>query len=128
MARDQISLSHAKTMRAGPTPAEARLWYHLRAHRFGGHKFRRQTVIGPYIADFTCRSAMLVIEIDGDSHGDRVSEDAERTRQIELRGWHVVRFSNGDVMGKIEAVLEQLGALLAPLPALSPEGERESST
>ncbi|HEY1125530.1 MAG TPA: endonuclease domain-containing protein [Sphingobium sp.] len=103
-------------MRIVPTPAEAALWYHLRAHRFGGAKFRRQTVIGRYIADFTCRAAMLVVEVDGDTHGARSEADAERTQFVEAMGWRVVRFSNADVMGNIEAVLDRIEALLAPLP------------
>lgn len=67
--RDRKSLGFAKQLRSSLTPAEARLWYHLRAKRFAGVKFRRQSVIGPFIADFTCRVAMLIIEIDGDTHG-----------------------------------------------------------
>jgi len=108
-------------MRSMPTPAEAKLWYHLRAHRFGSIKFRRQTVIGTYIADFTCRTAMLVIEVDGDSHGVRTETDAERTRFIEATGWRLLRFSNAEVMGNIEAVLERVeAALKAPLPSPLP--------
>ncbi|MBO9671672.1 MAG: endonuclease domain-containing protein [Sphingobium sp.] len=103
-------------MRSVPTPAEAALWYHLRAHRFSGAKFRRQTVIGPFIADFTCRTAMLVIEIDGDTHGLRTKADAQRTELIEKAGWRVVRFSNAEVMGNIEAVPGRIEALLIPSP------------
>ena len=117
MARLRTSLSNAKSMRSVPTPAEAALWYHLRAHRFDGVKFRRQTVIGPFIADFTCRSAMLVIEIDGDMHGDRAAQDAERTAFIEARGWRVVRFTNADVMGNLEGVLQRLLGLLGRAPS-----------
>ncbi len=113
-------------MRTAPSPAEARLWYHLRAHRFAGIKFRRQTVIGPYIADFTCRAHQLVIEIDGDSHGERILLDEQRTSYLETQGWHVVRFCNNEVMENIEGVHDRLAALLAPLPALSPQGEREN--
>ena len=61
--RDGKSLGFAKQLRRELTPAEARLWYHLRAKRFSGVKFRRQTVVGPFIADFTCRAAMLVIRL-----------------------------------------------------------------
>lgn len=119
MARHQNSLRNAKSMRTNQTIAEERLWYHLRAHRFEGAKFRRQTVVGPFIADFTCRTAMLLIEIDGDTHGDRIDQDAERTKYLESKGWHVVRFTNTDVMGNVEAVLERILALLSPpLPSL----------
>ena len=107
------------------TASEARLWYHLRAKRFSGAKFRRQTVIGPFIADFTCRAAMLVIEIDGDTHGSTAEYDAERTAYLEQQGWSVLRFTNTDVMHNLEAVLSSIGQRLPLSPALSPEGERE---
>jgi very-short-patch-repair endonuclease len=98
------------------TPAEIRLWHHLRAARFDDHKFRRQTVIGPYIADFTCRSAMMVVEIDGDTHAMQVNYDARRTAFLEEQGWRVVRFTNADVMGNLEGVLQKLQSSLSPSP------------
>ncbi|HWV13627.1 MAG TPA: DUF559 domain-containing protein [Sphingobium sp.] len=119
--RDRKSLKFAKRLRTDMTTAEARLWYHLRAKRFSGVKFRRQTVIGPFIADFTCRAGMLVIEIDGDTHGSTAQYDAERTAYLEQQGWHVLRFTNSDVMHNLEAVLYSIGQRLP----LSPEGERE---
>jgi hypothetical protein len=78
--RDPELLHRAKEMRTNPTPAEARLWYHLRAHRFENHKFRHQTVLAPYIVDFTSRTAMLAIEVDGDTHATQQDYDARRTR------------------------------------------------
>ena len=58
----------ARANRRPLTPPEARLWRHLRDRQLGGLKFRRQQVLGPYIADFCCFEARLVIELDGDSH------------------------------------------------------------
>jgi very-short-patch-repair endonuclease len=98
------------------TPAEIRLWHHLRAARFDRWKFRRQTVIGPYIADFTCRAAMLVVEIDGDTHAGQVTYDAHRTTFLEEQGWRVIRFTNADVMGNLEGVLQRLQTSLCPSP------------
>ncbi len=98
------------------TPAEIRLWHHLRAHRFDQWKFRRQTVIGPYIVDFTCRTAMLVVEIDGDSHAMQAGYDASRTAFLESHGWRVIRFTNADVMANPEGVLQQLQSSLSPSP------------
>ena len=123
--RDRKSLGFAKQLPRDLTPAEARLWYHLRAKRFAGAKFRRQTVIGPYIADFTCRAAMLVIEIDGDTHGSTDEYDANRTAYLSEQGWSVIRFTNTEVMQNIEAVLSTIAQHLPLSPALSPEGERE---
>jgi very-short-patch-repair endonuclease len=93
---------HAKIMRREPTPAEARLWHHIRARRSEA-KFRQQAVIGRYIVDFACRQQMLVIEIDGDTH---VDNEARRTEFIESAGWRIMRFTNAEVMGNLEGVLE----------------------
>jgi very-short-patch-repair endonuclease len=54
----------AKGMRKQMSDAERSLWHHLRAHRMLGYKFRRQVVIEPYIVDFVCLEAMLIIEAD----------------------------------------------------------------
>ena len=110
--RDARLLKLAKWMRSNPTPAEARLWYQLRAKRFESWKFRHQTVLAPYIADFTCRSAMLLVEVDGDTHALTVEDDVRRTAYLEGLGWRVLRFTNADVMGNIEGVLITLSAAL----------------
>ena len=62
-----MRLDQAKKLRANMTDAERRLWYWLRAHRFDGHKFKRQIPIGPYVVDFACLNRKLVVEVDGDS-------------------------------------------------------------
>ncbi|MBJ6120343.1 endonuclease domain-containing protein [Sphingomonas sp. BT553] len=103
-------------MRSEMTPAEVRLWHHLRAGRFDQLKFRRQTVIGPYIADFTCRAAMLVVEVDGDTHATQTTYDANRTTFLEQQGWRVIRFTNADVIRNLEGVLQQLQSSLSPSP------------
>jgi len=115
--RDQILLERAKRMRHEPTPLEQSLWLALRAKRFGGAKFRRQVVIGRYIVDFACRlPRMLVIELDGDTHGSQAGYDTERTEVLEARGYEVIRFTNAEVATNLEGVLT---AILAALP-LSP--------
>ena len=50
-------LDNAKVLRSNQTEAEQRLWYHLRAHRFMGLKFKRQKPMGRYIVDFVCLAA-----------------------------------------------------------------------
>ncbi len=125
--RDQRLLGYAKRMRRELTPAEQKLWSHLRAKRFESAKFRRQVVVGPYIADFACRiPRMLIVEVDGDTHAESGAYDDERTRFLTGRGYRVVRFSNSDVMKNLDGVLFAIAAALEtpPLPALSPEGER----
>ena len=115
--RDPRLTAYAKSMRREPTPQESRLWLQLRAKRLAGTKFRHQKVIGPYIADFACRDPMLVIELDGDTHGASQHYDAVRTAYLETRGYRVIRFANSDVMenltGVLEAILEALRATAA---------------
>src|SRR5690606_32475651 len=104
--RDQILLERAKAMRRVQTEPEQRLWLALRAKRFEGAKFRRQVVIGRYIADFACRMpVMLIVEVDGDTHADRRGYDKSRTAFLEQKGYRVIRFNNDEVMGNLEGVL-----------------------
>lgn len=65
----------ARKLRQDATPPERMLWHLLRNRRLGGYKFRRQQPIGPFIADFYCEAASLVVEWDGHSHHDRVEID-----------------------------------------------------
>ena len=113
--RDQTLLERAKKMRREATPPERALWRYLKSDQLGGAKFRRQVVIGPYIADFACRTPlMLVVELDGDTHGAQEDYDAERTRFLESKGYRVLRFSNRDVGQNMEGVLETIRATLTP--------------
>ena len=128
--RDHAALEHAKAMRQEMTEPEKRLWYQLRAKRFEGIKFRRHKVVGNYIPDFSSNDPKLIIEVDGDSHGLSEDYDARRTASLEKAGYRVVRLTNADVMGNMDGVLVLLTEILremralAPLPTLSPEGER----
>ena len=88
-----------------PTP-ERKLWYHLRNRNLGGFKFRRQVTIGPYIADFACMEAKLIVEADGGQH--TVEGDARRTAYLEGVGWKLLRFWNNDVLQHADAVLETI--------------------
>jgi very-short-patch-repair endonuclease len=51
------------------------LWYHLRDRRMADHKFRRQRPIGPYIADFACLEAKLIVELDGGQHVEQAYDE-----------------------------------------------------
>lgn len=118
-------LELARQMRSEMTQPERELWIALRAKRFNGVKFTRQVVIGPYIADFVCRSRKLIIELDGATHDD-ASRDDQRTAFLEAQGYRVIRFWNNDVMTNLDAVLGALSEALAtaPLPNPLPGGER----
>src|SRR5947209_18322425 len=105
----------ARELRANGNSAEKRIWSMLRSGRLAGLKFRRQYVIGKYVADFVCLSARLVIEIDGDTHDeDARIKDAKRTEDLEAAGYRVIRFWNNYVLsdrdgGVADAIFEALG-------------------
>src|SRR4051812_4575432 len=121
-------LERALGMRREMTAPEHKLWYALRAKRLDGAKFRRQVVIGRYIADFACRiPRMLIVEVDGDTHVGQEQYDCARSLYLNERGYSVMRFANSEVMGNLDGVLVTIQEALRtpPLPTLSPEGERE---
>ncbi len=126
--RDPRLTRFAKANRTQMSEPALRMWLHLRAKRFSSVKFRREKVIGDYIADFSANDPKLVIEIDGDTHDVDDAPDRIRTGYFEGRGYRVLRYSNLDVMQNIEGVLMHLTDVIAemrpPLPTLSPEGER----
>ena len=103
-------LGHARGMRREPAPAERKLWWGLRDRRLSGFKFRRQQVVGPFVADFYCARCRLIIELDGDTHAARAADDARRTAWLARNGHEVVRFVNDDVHHNLTGVL---GAILA---------------
>src|SRR3981081_1263739 len=117
MRRNALMLERAKQLRVNTNPSEERMWSIVRARRLAGLKFRRQHVIGAYIADFVCLPAKLVIEVDGDSHGSAEAElkDAKRTDEIERTGYRVIRFWSNDVLSDREGGIEDmiLEALMA---------------
>ncbi len=125
--RSDVMLSYAHKMRRQPTEAEKRLWRHLSSARLGGHKFRRQAILGPYIADFYCPQKRLAVEVDGDTH--ILETDATRDEALRNQGIEVVRIRNEDVLTNMDGVLRYLLIELDrradrwPHPNPSPEGE-----
>ena len=101
----------AQKLRREPTKAEVRLWSHLRGRQMGV-QFMRQFQIGKAIADFACRRARLVIELDGGQHADSLTDD-ERTRIIEDHGYSVIRFWNNEVLANTDGVLTVIAESLA---------------
>ncbi|MGI8518413.1 MAG: endonuclease domain-containing protein [Acidimicrobiia bacterium] len=90
----------AATNRKAMNDAETRVWVRIRRRQLGV-KFRRQVVIGPYIADFACIALKLVIEIDGGQHFEN-TYDAARDEYLRLHGWTVIRIESADVVGDPE--------------------------
>ena len=108
---DKILTPVARKLRRGATEAEALLWQRLRARQIEGAKFVRQAPIDRYVADFACRGAMLVIELDGGQHAENEA-DVTRTAVLENFGFKVIRFLNNDVLENMEGVLEAIRAEL----------------
>ena len=106
----------AREMRRLPTPAEERLWEHLRGHRFEGFGFRRQHALYWFVADFYCAKARLIIELDGAVHDSRQEQDAWRDTYLRGLGLKVLRFRNEDVMEFLPRVLDRIGAELRTVP------------
>ncbi|MBV8889831.1 MAG: endonuclease domain-containing protein [Alphaproteobacteria bacterium] len=104
----------ARRLRQNPTKAEIRLWSRLRRTQLGGSRFRRQQPIGPYIVDFFCPAAKLIVEVDGGHHAD---DGPERTRWLESRGYRVIRFWNNEVLENTEGVILAIVGALPPPPA-----------
>lgn len=109
-----MTLQLARQLRGEATDVENELWYHLRAGRMNGVKFRRQHPIPPYVVDFYCEAYKLVIELDGSQH----SEVGDRTRTLflEKRGLNVLRFTNHEVLQHKQAVLDAIWNVVARSP------------
>ena len=101
---------YAKTYRSQPTEAENVLWQLLRGKKLENLKFRRQHIIGPYIADFVCLSCHLIIEVDGLIHQlpENRASDEERTSWLRKKGFDVMRFTNKEVLGNPEGVFKKI--------------------
>jgi very-short-patch-repair endonuclease len=115
-------VEHAHRLRRHSTDAERLLWNHLRSRRLEGYKFRRQVVITPYIADFVCIEAKLIVEADGGQHAEQGEYDAKRSTRLEAMGYRVLRFWNHQILHETQAVLEQIRRVLIESPHLQGEG------
>jgi very-short-patch-repair endonuclease len=102
----------ARRLRLDQTDAEYRLWSRLRGRQLEGFKFRRQHTIGPFVADFFCLEAKLVIELDGSQHADQLHRDESRSEFIRGAGYAVLRIWNHEVISEIDAVLQRIADAL----------------
>src|SRR5437899_3977384 len=93
----------AKQLRQTMTRAETLLWRYIKAHRIDGLGFRRQVPIGPYVADFVCHSACLIVELDGESHdfASRQQNDQVRDAWFQSQSYSVLRFTNEQVLANL---------------------------
>lgn len=107
-----------KQHRLHPTEAERILWEEVRDRKLGGYKFRRQHVVGNYIADFICLEKSLIIEVDGLMHQlpENKASDVDRTFWLNQHGFEIVRFTNNEVLSKPSDVLQTTLQKLNQLP------------
>ena len=101
----------ARSLRKSNNQAEALLWLELKGRKLGSHRFTRQFPIGPYFADFCCRSRKLVVEVDGSQHAD---SDYDRSRDGFMRseGFSILRVWSSDVLTQRRAVCDTILAAL----------------
>lgn len=128
---------HAPSLRQMLTEPEKKLWMLLRKRlpQEDTH-FRKQVALGPYVVDFLCLRARLIVEVDGDQHGAETAlrYDEARTNWLEARGFRVLRFTNRQVMTEADMVIDTIHAALIgtlepcptpPTPIPSPRGGGE---
>ncbi len=109
----------ARRLRREQTALEARLWHEVRGKRLEGWKFRRQVPIGPYVVDFVCLEARLIVEVDGPLHllPENRRRDAGRDAVLLERGFRILRFDAEVALGRVvEDIRRALGS--PPLPTL----------
>jgi very-short-patch-repair endonuclease len=108
-------VEQSRKLRRQQTPQERKLWKHLRARNLGV-KFRKQYVIGFYIADFCCPERKIVIELDGYGHTEKVQKerDKERDSCLEHRGYKILRFWNSEIDRNLEEVVEHIDQVITP--------------
>ena len=104
MQYDVKTLRRSQELRKNMTKEERHLWYDfLKSYPV---QFKRQYPIGCYFADFFCYKAGLVIELDGSQHctPQEIKHDTERSAFLNEQGYHVLRFSNLDIMRNFPSV------------------------
>ena len=118
----------ARALRKNPTDAERTLWKHLRLRQAGGHKFRRQQILGQYIVDSVCFERRPIIEVDGGQHSEKSKYDRERNKWLAEQGFHVLRFWDNQILQEMDAVRQAIQKALTsnPPPVSSPaRGEED---
>ena len=103
------TLSKARKLRRNMTEAERKLWRLLSGNRLGVH-FRRQVPLGPYVLDFLCLPARLVVELDGSQHYDKIglAFDSKREAHLRAKGLKVLRFNNTEFFSNPNGVMQSI--------------------
>ena len=118
----KVTRDRAIDLRKQATHPEKLLWSILSSRQLAGLKFRRQHPIEPFIVDFYCAEAKLVIELDGESQNGRESYDSERSKLLANLGLNVMRITNDEVLTNLDGVVEGILRVVR----LAQEEHRES--
>jgi very-short-patch-repair endonuclease len=112
----------ARSLRRSARAAEPRLWEGLRRKQVEAFRFRRQVILGDFIADFACFDARLVVEVDGATHSTEaeIARDDARSSTLAKQGYVILRFTNDEVFRNLDGVLDTIHARL-----LEPRARRE---
>jgi 5-methyltetrahydrofolate--homocysteine methyltransferase len=115
-----IIIEYAKKHRSQPTKAEEKLWELLKSKKLEGYKFRRQHIIGNYIADLVCLDKRFIVEIDGLIHQLPENKEADevRTQWLTEQGFKVIRFTNEEVIYKTGETINAISSALKQLPGI----------
>lgn len=105
----------ARELRNNSTLSEIKLWKLLRAGKMLGYTFNRQKPLDEYIVDFYCKKLNLIIEVDGDSHNDKIEYDEQRQKKLETFGLSVIRFYDSDVLENEDGVLYEIEKVVRKL-------------
>ena len=98
----------ARQLRRNATPSEKLLWPRLRDRRFANFKFRRQQPVGPFIVDYFCADARVIVELDGESHVGKEPYDEKRARWLTTHGYKVLRIWDSEIYGNLDNVMEMI--------------------
>jgi very-short-patch-repair endonuclease len=115
----------ARQLRRDVSKNEWRLWYRLCNRQLQGQRFRRQVPIGPYFPDLACLEARLVLEVDGEHHGDQLAYDRRRDRWLGEMGYRVLGFWVAEIDDNLSGVVETISGTLRPPTLPSPRRRGE---
>ena len=97
----------ARLLRRNPTDAERALWAAMTAdRRFATLGFKRQTPIGPHVADFVSFPLRLVIDVTpAEEDAAAAQSRAQKLAWIRERGYRIVQFRTNEIDARLDAVL-----------------------
>ena len=103
---------YSQRLRREMTKEEKHLWYDFL--RKLPYPVKRQHMIGSYIVDFYIAAAFLIIEVDGNQHGEdeQLQSDIERDKWLTNEGYRVLRYPNSLLHEHFEDVCNDIWSCL----------------